>query len=172
MDIYTLPEELYSMKKTNAARLLDKYKINYTIGEYDVDLNDLSAPNVAKKIGMSLERVFKTLVAKGDKSGVLMACIPGGAELNLKNLALASGDKKVEMVHLKEIQTLTGYVRGGVSPLGAKKAYPIYIDRSVSLWDSIAISAGMRGAQILIAPQDLIKVTDAVVCDLSRDMAE
>ncbi|WP_110952839.1 Cys-tRNA(Pro) deacylase [Anaerosinus massiliensis] len=160
------------MKKTNAARLLDKYKINYTIGEYDVDLNDLSAPNVAKKIGMPLERVFKTLVAKGDKSGVLMACIPGGAELNLKNLALVSGDKKVEMVHLKEIQTLTGYVRGGVSPLGAKKTYPIYIDRSVRLWDSIAISAGMRGAQILIAPQDLIKVTDAVVCDLSRDMAE
>lgn len=169
MDRYTLPEELSRMKKTNAARILDKNKINYSLGEYEVDLDDLSAPNVAKKIGMSLEKVFKTLVVRGDKNGVLMACIPGGAELNLKNLASISGNKKVEMVHLKEVQGLTGYIRGGVSPLGSKKAYPVYIDSSIEKWDQIAISAGMRGFQILINPKDLIKVTNASIYNIVRE---
>ena len=169
MDRYTLPEELSRMKKTNAARILDKNKIDYSLGEYEVDVDDLSAPNVAKKIGMPLEKVFKTLVARGDKNGVLMACIPGGAELNLKNLASISGNKKVEMVHLKEVQGLTGYIRGGVSPLGSKKSYPVYIDSSVESWEQIAISAGMRGYQILINPKDLIQVTNASIYNIVRE---
>lgn len=169
MDRYTLPEELSRMKKTNAARILDKNKISYSLGEYEVDVDDLSALNVAKKIGMQLEKVFKTLVVRGDKNGVLMACIPGGAELDLKNLASISDNKKVEMVHLKEIQGLTGYIRGGVSPLGSKKAYPVYIDSSVESWDQIAISAGMRGFQILINPKDLIKVTNASIYNIVRE---
>lgn len=157
------------MKKTNAARILDSHNVKYALGEYKVDLDDLSAPNVAKKIGIPLERVFKTLVARGDKNGVLMACIPGGAELDLKSLAAVSKNKKVEMVHLKEVQGLTGYIRGGVSPLGSKKPYPVYVDRSIEKWNEIAISAGMRGCQILLNPTELVEVTNAVLCDIARN---
>ena len=156
------------MKKTNAARILDGLNIRYELKEYEVDLNDLSATHVAKKVGMPLDMVFKTLVARGDKNGVLMACIPGGGELNLKNLAAVSGNKKVEMVHLKEVQGLTGYIRGGVSPLGAKKAYPVYLDKSMDSLELIAISAGIRGGQILLAPQDLQKAVHGIMGDLSR----
>lgn len=156
------------MKKTNAARILDRNKIEYTLGEYEVDENDLSAPNVAKKIGMPLEQVFKTLVVRGDKQGILMACIPGGDELYLKALAQVSGNKKAEMVHLKEVNGLTGYIRGGVSPLGAKKDYPVYIDSSILDWDKIAVSAGVRGCQLMLAPQDLIKATKATAAVIAR----
>ena len=157
-----------SMKKTNAARILDRLKINYEIKEYPVDPDDLSAVNVAGKVGLPVKMVFKTLVARGDKSGVLMACIPGDGELDLKQLAAVSGNKKVEMVHLKEVLALTGYVRGGCSPLGAKKEYPVYIDKSAEAWDVIAISAGIRGQQLLLAPADLRQAVKAALADLSR----
>lgn len=155
-------------KKTNAARILDGLKIKYELKEYKVDLDDLSAVNVAGKVGMPVEQVFKTLVARGDKTGVLMACIPGNGELNLKALAAVSGNKKVEMVHLKEVQGLTGYVRGGCSPLGAKKDYPVYIDESANNWPIIAISAGKRGEQIMLAPADLVQAVKGTLCSISR----
>jgi Cys-tRNA(Pro)/Cys-tRNA(Cys) deacylase len=122
------------LKKTNAARILDGLKISYELREYKVDESDLGAENVAKKIEVPLRQVFKTLVVSGDKTGVIMACIPGGAELNLKALAAISENKKVEMAPLKDVQKLTGYIRGGVSPLGGKKQYPVYIDNSMIKW--------------------------------------
>ena len=155
-------------KKTNAARILDGLGIAYELKEYPVDLNDLSAVHVAASVGMPVEMVFKTLVARGDKNGVLMACIPGDAELDLKALAAVSGNKKVEMVHLKEVQGLTGYIRGGCSPLGAKKEYPVYLDESARQWETIAVSAGKRGEQILLAPMDLIRAAKATVAELAR----
>lgn len=151
------------MKKTNAARILDKEKIAYKIHEYQVDESDLSAENVANKAGWPLEKVFKTLVARGDKTGVIVACVPGGDELSLKALATQSGNKKVELVALKEVLPLTGYIRGGVSPIGLKKNYPIFIHESALNYDTILISAGARGYQIEINPQDLQKVTRANV---------
>lgn len=157
------------MKKTNAARLLDRQKIVYRLMEYEVDPEDLSAPHVAQKIGWPLARVFKTLVARGDKNGVLLACIPGGDEVDLKNLAVESGNKKVEMVHLREVQGLTGYIRGGVSPLGAKKDYPVYIDESIRQWSEIAISAGVRGCQLCLAPEALIRAVQGKVCSITRE---
>ena len=154
------------MKKTNAARILDRLKISYELKEYLVDLDDLSAVNVAQKVGMPVEMVFKTLVVRGDKTGVLMACIPGNAELHLKQLAAVSGNKKVEMVHLREVLGLTGYVRGGCSPLGAKKEYPVYLDKSSEDCEIIAISAGIRGQQILLSPTDLITAVKATVSNI------
>jgi Cys-tRNA(Pro)/Cys-tRNA(Cys) deacylase len=157
------------MKKTNAARILDNLKIAYELHDYKVDVNDLSAENVAEKIGLPLQQVFKTLVARGDKNGVLMACIPAGCALDLKALAAASGNKKVEMVSLKEVQPLTGYIRGGVSPLGAKKHYPVYVDESAAAYPFIAISAGMRGCQIFIDPANLLKAVEAKTYKLTAD---
>ncbi len=154
------------MKKTNAARILDRLKISYELKEYPVDLDDLSAVNVAQKVGMPVEMVFKTLVARGDKTGVLMACIPGNAELHLKQLAAVSGNKKVEMVHLREVLGLTGYVRGGCSPLGAKKEYPVYLDKRSEDCELIAISAGIRGQQILLSPTDLVMAVKATVSNI------
>lgn len=155
-------------KKTNAARILDGLGIAYELKEYPVDLNDLSAVHVAASVGMPVEMVFKTLVARGDKNGVLMACIPGDAELDLKALAAVSGNKKVEMVHLKEVQGLTGYIRGGCSPLGAKKEYPVYLDESARQWETIAVSAGKRCEQILLAPMDLVQAVRAVTAALTK----
>lgn len=155
-------------KKTNAARILDGLGIAYELKEYPVDLNDLSAVHVAASVGMPVEMVFKTLVARGDENGVLMACIPGDAELDLKALAAVSGNKKVEMVHLKEVQGLTGYIRGGCSPLGAKKEYPVYLDESARQWETIAVSAGKRGEQILLAPMDLVQAVRAVTAALTK----
>jgi Cys-tRNA(Pro)/Cys-tRNA(Cys) deacylase len=157
--------------KTNAARILDGIKINYELCEYEVDESDLSAENVAAKVGMPPDQVFKTLVVRGDKTGVLMACIPGAADLDLKKLAAVSGNKKVEMVALKEVQPLTGYIRGGVSPLGAKKHYPVYLDESMLKWCNISISAGMRGCQIILAPNDLIRAVNGNVSAISRARA-
>ncbi len=156
------------MKKTNAARILDGLKISYTLREYKSNPDDLSAPTVAQEIGMPAEQVFKTLVLRGDKNGVLMACLPGSGELDLKSLAVASGNKKVDMVHLKEVQGLTGYIRGGVSPLGAKKQYPIFIDESVLKWDEIAVSAGLRGCQLILSPKDLVKAVLGTLCPIVR----
>ncbi|SET60882.1 Cys-tRNA(Pro)/Cys-tRNA(Cys) deacylase [Natronincola peptidivorans] len=156
------------MKKTNAVRILDKHKISYELLEYEVDETDLSADHAAKKAGVPLERVFKTLVARGDKTGVMVACIPGGAELNLKKIAGISRDKKVELVPLKEVQQLTGYIRGGVSPIGMKKSYPTYIDDSALRFDSIMISAGMRGCQIKIRPEDLLKTVSGAFVEIAN----
>jgi len=156
------------MKKTNAARLLDSLKINYELREYEIDESDLSAESVAKKVGLPPEQVFKTLVARGDKTGVLMACIPGNAELDLKAMATVSGNKKVEMVPMKEIQQLTGYIRGGVSPIGTKKHYPVFLDESAMGFPFISISAGARGSQILISSRDLIGALGITVCKIGQ----
>lgn len=156
------------MKKTNAARILDRLKIQYELKEYKVDPNDLSAIHVAKEVNMDIKMVFKTLVARSDKNDIIMACIPGDDELHLKKLAHAANFKKVEMIHLKELQPLTGYIRGGCSPLGAKKEYPVFLDETALSWEKIAISAGIRGEQILINPNDLIKAVNATVCDLIK----
>lgn len=160
------------MKKTNAARLLDRMKIEYEIREYVVDESDLSAGHVASAVGLPAAQVFKTLVARGDRAGVVMAVVPGDAELDLKVLAAVSGNKKVEMVHLNEVLPLTGYVRGGVSPLGAKKNYPVYLDRAAEQWPLVCISAGQRGMQILLKPQELVRSTGAVLADIVRDEAK
>jgi len=150
------------MKKTNASRILDKLKIPYEILEYEVDEQDLGAENAARKMGQSLKQVFKTLVIRGDRTGILVACIPGGVELNLKALASISGNKKIAMVHLKEIKSLTGYIRGGVSPLGMKKNYPTYIDESAFQFPFIIFSAGIRGLQLKVDPNDLLKVIQLI----------
>ena len=155
-------------QKTNAARILDRLGIDYELKEYEVDESDQSAVHVAASVGMPIERVYKTLVARGDKNGILMAVIQGDLELDLKALAAASGNKRVEMVHLKEVFALTGYIRGGCSPLGAKKDYPVYLDSRVETQESIAISAGKRGEQIILKPQDLVSATSATVAAIAR----
>ena len=147
--------------KTNAARILDSLGIRYELREYQVDPEDLSAETVAAKIGMPLEQVWKTLVARGDRTGVCLAVVPASAHLDLKALARLSGDRKSETVPLKEVQPLTGYIRGGVTALGCKKDYPVYVDETVELFDQIAVSAGVRGTQILIAPADYLRATGA-----------
>ena len=154
--------------KTNAARILDTLGISYELKTYEVDESDLSAVHVAESVGMPIEMVYKTLVCRGDKNGVLMAVIPGGGELDLKALAAASGNKRVEMVHLKEVFGLTGYIRGGCSPLGAKKDYPVYLDASAEQQEVIAVSAGKRGEQIILKPVDLITAAKATVAAVSR----
>jgi Cys-tRNA(Pro)/Cys-tRNA(Cys) deacylase len=156
------------MKKTNAARFLDSLKIDYKLLVYEIDESDLGAESVAKKVSLPIEQVFKTLVARGDKTEVLLACIPGNTELDLKAMATVSGDKKVEMVHVKEIQQLTGYIRGGVSPIGTKKHYPIFLDESAMRFPFISISAGARGSQIFISPRDLIEALDITVCKIGQ----
>lgn len=155
-------------KKTNAARILDRLKIDYEIKNYEVDVDDLSAVHVAESTGMDVKMVFKTLVCRGDKNGVLMACIPGDGELDLKALAAVSGNKRVEMVHLKEVLELTGYIRGGCSPLGAKKNYPVYLNETCRNYAKIAVSAGIRGQQLILSPEDLIRAVNAVVANLIR----
>ena len=157
-----------SSVKTNAARILDAAGIAYELREYAVDETDLSAPSVAEKIGMPPEQVFKTLVARGDRSGVLMACIPANAELDLKALAAVSGNKKVELVAVKEVLGLTGYIRGGVSPVGVRKPYPLYLEETADLWDAISVSAGVRGCQLIIAPDDLARAVEAQRCAIAR----
>lgn len=154
-------------KKTNAARILDGLGIAYELKTYAVDESDLSAVHVAEMSGLNIEMVFKTLVARGDKTGVIMAVIGGGDELNLKALARASGNKSVEMIALKELLPLTGYIRGGCSPLGAKKNYPVFLDSRALTLDRISISAGLRGMQIVLAPQDLVRAVNATVADLT-----
>ena len=155
-------------QKTNAARILDTLGIEYELKTYEVDESDLSAVHVAASVGMPIEMVYKTLVCRSDKNGILMAVIPGGGELDMKALAAASGNKRVEMVHLKEVFGLTGYIRGGCSPLGAKKEYPVYLDDSANAQSVIAVSAGKRGEQILLAPADLVQAARAVLARIAR----
>lgn len=154
--------------KTNAARLLDQMGIRYELREYDIDPDDLAAETVATKIGLPPEQVFKTLVARGDRNGVCMAVIPGDQELNLKALAAVAGERKIELVHVRELQPLTGYIRGGVTALAAKREFPVYVDETIELFDVVSISAGTRGMQILLAPADYLRATKATPADLSQ----
>lgn len=155
------------MKKTNAARILDQQKIPYHLLEYEVDENDLGAETVAYKIGKPIEMVYKTIVLRGDKTGVIAAIIPGAAEVDLKALAAVSGNKKCMPIPLKEVQPLTGYIRGGVSPVGMKKDYPIFMDASALQHENICVSAGMRGLQFCLSAADLQKSTQAITGTIS-----
>jgi Cys-tRNA(Pro)/Cys-tRNA(Cys) deacylase len=155
-----------AINKTNAARILDRHNIKYNLVEYQVDEEDLSAVHVASLLGQDVGQVFKTLVLRGDKTGVFICIIPGGDEVDLKKAAKASGNKNCAMIPMKEILGLTGYIRGGCSPLGMKKDYPTYIDEQCVLYDTIFISAGIRGMQIEIAPGDLNTAVGCEVCEL------
>ena len=155
--------------KTNAARLLDSLGIRYELRDYDPGDEHITAEEVASRVGLPAEQVFKTLVARGDRTGVLFAVVPGSAELDLKGLAKATGDRKCETVHLKEVTPLTGYVRGGVTALAAKKEYPTFVDETMELFDVISVSAGVRGTQILVAPADYLRATKAKVGAIAKD---
>ena len=155
-----------ALKKTNAARILDKLGIQYKIAEYEVDESDLSATHLAETIGQNVDIIFKTLVARGEKNGLAVFVIPGGDELNLKAAAQAMGDKKVAMIQVKELLPLTGYIRGGCSHFGMKKNFPTYIHESVLNHPVVYVSAGVRGMQLILSPQDLIKATGAKTWNL------
>lgn len=155
--------------KTNAVRILDALGVHYELAEYEVDPEDLAAETVAAKLGMPAEQVFKTLLARGDRNGPCFAVIPGNYELDLKAVAKLSGDRKIELVPLKEVQPLTGYIRGGVTALGAKKEFPVFVDETMELWDVISVSAGVRGVQVLLAPADYLRVTEAIVGEIARE---
>jgi Cys-tRNA(Pro)/Cys-tRNA(Cys) deacylase len=155
--------------KTNAARVLDSLGIRYQLREYAVDPDDLAAESVAAKIGLPVEQVFKTLVLRGDRNGVCLAVVPGDSEVDEKALARLTGDRRVEMVPLKEVQGLTGYIRGGVTALAAKRDYPVYVDETSELFDTISISAGVRGTQILLSPADYLRVANAKTGAIARE---
>ena len=157
--------------KTNAARILDRLGISYELRDYEVDLEDLSAQKVAAAIGMPAEQVFKTLVVRGDRHGVALAVVPGSAELDPKALTRLTGDRSIEMVPLKEVQPLTGYIRGGVTALGCKKDYPVFVDEEIILYDRIAVSAGIRGTQMLVTPDDYLRATGGEVGPIARASA-
>jgi len=159
-----------SISKTNAVRLLDQLGIQYELRAYEVDPDDLAAETVAAKVGLPAEQVFKTLVARPagskDRDGVVMAVIPGDQELDLKALAAAAGEKKIELVPVKELQGLTGYIRGGVTALAGKRDYPVFVDETIELFDVISISAGVRGLQILVAPAEYLRATKGTIAAL------
>lgn len=154
--------------KTNAVRLLDNLKISYELREYEVDPDDLTAETVAKKIDFPIDQVFKTLVARGDKTGVCLGVVPGSMSLDLKALAKLSGNSDVKVVPLKEVEALTGYIRGGVTALACKKPYPVFVDETITLYERVSISAGVRGTQILIAPGDYVKAVNATMGDICK----
>lgn len=156
--------------KTNAARLLENLGIAFDRIDYEVDPEDLSATTVAKKIGMPPEQVFKTLLTTGGAGTYVFAVIPGDAELDFKKLARAAGLRKAEMVPLKDVQSLTGYIRGGVTVFGAKKPYPVFVDETVILFDKISVSAGARGAQVVLSPDDYLRAAEAQTADLTKDV--
>ncbi len=160
-----------AMVKTNAARILDRLGVAYEVRTYDVDPEDLSAESVARKVGMPPEQVFKTLVTRGEKLGVMLAVVPGNAELDLKALAKVAGDRSADGVPLKEVQPLTGYIRGGVTALGCKKDYPVFVDETIELFDRVSVSAGVRGTQILIAPSSYLSATRATLGAFSKEKA-
>jgi Cys-tRNA(Pro)/Cys-tRNA(Cys) deacylase len=157
-----------AIQKTNAARLLDQMGIAYELCGYEVDPEDLAAETVAAKIGLPAAQVFKTLVARGERNGIVMAVIPGDQELNLKALAAAAGERKIQLVAVKELQSLTGYIRGGVTALAAKREFPVYVDETVELFDVVSVSAGVRGVQILIAPGDYLRATRGTIAALGQ----
>ena len=155
------------MNKTNVMRLLDAAKLRYRAVQYDYDENDLSGLHAAAAIGMPPEQIFKTLVARGEKRGYLVFCIPVCCELDLKKAAKAAQDKKVELIHVRELLPLTGYVRGGCSPIGMKKPFPTFLDETAQLYDEIGVSAGCRGCQILLSPDALTDYLGLSLCDLT-----
>lgn len=155
--------------KTNGARFLETLGIAYSLREYEVDPEDLTAITVAKKIGMPVEQVFKTLLTTDAGGGHFFAVIPGDAELDFKKLARVAGVRKAEMVSLKDVQPLTGYIRGGVTVFGAKKAYPVFADETIELFDEISVSAGVRGTQLILSPADYLRAAEATVADLTKD---
>lgn len=159
------------MIKTNAVRVLDRLGISYELREYEVNPDDLSAGTVAAKIGIPPEQLFKTLAVQGDRNGIYLAVIPATEELDFKALAHQTGDRKVDMVPLKEVQSATGYIRGGVTALACKKDYPVYIDELAEICDVISVSAGMRGLQILLAPEDYIRAVKAKVVAITKGEA-
>ena len=157
--------------KTNGARFLESLNIPFELREYEVDPDDLTAITVAKKIGMPPEQVFKTLLVTGGPDIYRFAVVPGDAELDFKKLARAAGLRKAEMAPLKDVQPLTGYIRGGVTVFGAKKAYPVFVDETAILFDKISVSAGTRGTQLILAPADYLRATEAQTADLTKDKA-
>lgn len=159
------------MSKTNACRILDQLRIPYETRDYTVDPDDLSAETVAAKVGLPAEQVFKTLAVRGDRNGICLAVIPGNQELDLKALAQATGDRKMEMVPLKEVQAVTGYIRGAVTALGCKKDYPVFLEETAELFDVISVSAGLRGLQIFVAPADYIQAVKATIAAIAKDKA-
>lgn len=161
---------MHRISKTNAARILDRKNIKYELIPYSCDEEHLSADHVASQLGEDLRQVFKTLVLRGDRTGIFVCVIPGGCELDLKAAAKASGNKSASMLHVKELLPLTGYIRGGCSPIGMKKDYPTFIHSSCMDFDAIYISAGVRGLQIRISPSDLVGAAGAVVADLAAAM--
>lgn len=156
------------MSKTNAMRALETLGITFEVRTYEIDLDDLSAGAVAAKIGLPAEQVFKTLVARGDRTGVMLAVVPGDSALDLKALAKLSGDRSVDVVALKEVQPLTGYIRGGVTALACKKPFPVFADETLELFDVVSVSAGMRGAQLLVAPPDYVRAVSATLGPIAR----
>ena len=154
------------MNKTNAMRLLDAAKIKYEICEYEVDENNLAGTHIAEQIGLPFEMVFKTIVTKGDKTGYMVFCIPCDKEINLKKAAAATGNKKIEPLHVKDLLGITGYIRGGCSPVGMKKKFPTYFDASVNEREQITVSAGVRGAQLKLNAKELIAYLRAEACDV------
>ena len=159
------------MSKTNAARILDGLGIAYETREYEVNLEEFSALAVAEKIGLPAEQVFKTLLCVTSEKEHVFAVVPGDAELDLKKLAAAAGARKAEMVSLKDVQPLTGYVRGGVTVFGAKKDFPVYVDETLELFDVMSVSAGLRGVQVLLRPEDYLRAARATVADLAKGNA-
>ena len=157
------------INKTNAARLLDRAKIAYELVPYVVDEEHLDACHVAEQLGEPIEQVFKTLVLRGDRTGIFVCVIAGNCEVDLKAAARVSGNKSAEMIHGRELLATTGYIRGGCSPIGMKKRFPTYIHQSCLEFDKMAISAGICGVTLLLAPCDLIKITDAVSCDIIKE---
>jgi Cys-tRNA(Pro)/Cys-tRNA(Cys) deacylase len=155
--------------KTNATRILDTLGVRYELRDYEVDPEHLDAETVAAKVGMPAEQVFKTLVVRGEGRECYFAVIPGNSELDLKALAKQVGERRVEMAPLKDVQNLTGYIRGGVTVMGAKKDFPVYLDETAWLFDVFSVSAGVRGTQILLSPEDYMRVTKATVANISRE---
>ena len=155
--------------KTNAVRFLDRLGIKYELREYDVDPDDLSAETVAAKVGLPPEQLFKTLAVRSDRNEIYLAVIPANEELDFKALAQLTGNRKIDMVPLKEVQGLTGYIRGGVTAIAGKRDYPVYVDETMELFDVVSISAGVRGTQILLTPSDYLRITKAVVGPIARE---
>lgn len=155
------------INKTNAARLLDQLKIAYELISYEVDENDLGAQHIAEQLGQPIEQLFKTLVLRGDKTGLVVCVIPGAAEVDLKKAAKVTGNKKLEMIHVKELLPLTGYIRGGCSPIGMKKPLPTWFHQTLTDYDTVYCSAGQRGLQFNIAPQDLLRAAKGTLADLT-----
>lgn len=168
--LWTVDREMgLKMDKTNAARILDKQNISYSLAEYEVDPDDLSVAHVAREINVPASHLFKTLVLRGDRSGIFVCVINGESEVDLKKAAKISGNKKADMVAMKELLPLTGYIRGGCTAIGMKKNYPVFLDQNALELEKIYVSAGKRGLQIIITPQDYIKATQAKPSDLIID---